>query len=159
MRPILSRNARARTGAPGPALGRGRALAVQAVGTYFAAGAVFNAVRILPDARVALIGFRDESWLPPYRSVLAVLIPVAPAVIAAVVVFEAVVAYHLLRCRRVGGALRWAQAWVLGLIPALGWPYWVPNALSAVAFEGIRRSSVGAPHRCTGGLPSGPGRG
>jgi hypothetical protein len=127
-----------------PMPGRGWVLASRAVGVYFAAGAGFNALAVLPRAREALSGFRDDAWLPPYRLVVGVLVPVAPAVIAGVAGFEGIVAYHLLRGRRVNGALRWAQGWVLGLVPVLAWPYWVPNAASVVAFEVVRRKITGA---------------
>lgn len=31
---------------------------------------------------------------------------------------------------------------MLGLIPALPWPYWTVNAGSAVAFEAVRRGAL-----------------
>ena len=119
-------------------------VASRAVGVYFAAAAGFNALAVLPRAREALSGFRDDAWLPPYRSMVGALVPVAPAVIAGVAGFEVAMAYHLLRGRRVNGALRWAQGWVTGLIPVLGWPYWVPNAASVVVFEVVRRKIAAA---------------
>lgn len=132
-------------GATGPGRGRGvdrgRALATRAVGVYFAGSGALNAGYTLRHAHRVMSWFRDSAWLRPYRAVLGALEPAAPAVVVATVVFEAVVGYHLLRLRRISAALRWAQAWVLGLVPALPWPYWVPNAVSAVAFEAVRRRS------------------
>lgn len=119
----------------------GWALAARAVGVYFAGSAALNAVYTVRHAHRLMSWFRDSAWLPPYRSVLGALEPAAPVVVTATVVFEAVVGYHLLRLHRISPALRWAQAWVLGLVPALPWPYWVPNAASAVAFEAVRRGA------------------
>ncbi|MFI7493761.1 hypothetical protein ACH9D2_03420 [Kocuria sp. M4R2S49] len=55
--------------------------------------------------------------------------------------------HHLLRGRRGSGALRWAQAWVLGLVPVLLRPCRVPNAVSAAVFEAVRRSAAGRARR------------
>ncbi|MCS5479933.1 hypothetical protein NYP18_09725 [Corynebacterium sp. YIM 101645] len=87
----------------------------------------------------------ETSWFPPYRPVLRALEPAAPAVVLSAAAFQAAVAYHLLRRRRVSGTLLCAQAWVLGLIPALPWPYWTVNAVSAAAFETIRRGATRSP--------------
>ncbi|MEX5298335.1 hypothetical protein RCG67_06110 [Kocuria sp. CPCC 205292] len=111
------------------------------MGIYFAGSAALNAVYTVRHSHRLMSWFHDSAWLPPYRSVLGAMEPAAPAVVTATVVFEAVVGCQLLRLRRISGALRWAQAWVLGLVPALPWPYWVPNAVSAVAFEAVRRGA------------------
>lgn len=113
--------------------------ATRAVGVYFAGSAVLNAVHTVRRATDLVAWFRDGAWLPPYRRMLGALVPVARPLVLATAAFEAVVGWHLLRGRRVNGALRWAQAWVLGLCPALPWPYWVPNVLSAPLFELVRR--------------------
>lgn len=123
---------------------RGPMPAIRAVGAYFAGSAVLNAVHTVRIAPRFLAWLRDSAWSPPHRRLLGALEPVAPAVVLGAAAFQAVVGYHLLRGRRVSGALRWAQAWVLGLVPVLPWPYWVPNALSAVAFEAVRRRAVGS---------------
>lgn len=136
------RRTRSRTAAPTTSPGRGWVPATRAVGVYFTGGAVLNTVYTVRIAERLMVWFRDSAWLPPYRRVLAALVPVAPAVVLATAAFEAVVGWHLLRGRRVSGALRWAQAWVLGLCPALPWPYWVPNAVSAVVFEVVRRGAT-----------------
>ncbi|WP_156228946.1 hypothetical protein [Corynebacterium comes] len=101
-----------------------------------------HTVRIAPDF---LQWLRDNTWLPPYRPVLGALVPVAPAVVLGSAAFQAVVGYQLLRGRRVSGSLRWAEAWVLGLIPALPWPYWVVNVVSGGIFEVIRRGVIRHP--------------
>ena len=122
---------------------RGAVRAVRAVGVYFAGCAVLNAVHTVRIAPRFLAWMRDSAWSPPHRRLLIALEPAAPAVVLGAASFQAVVGYHLLRGRRVPGALRWAQAWVLGLVPVLPWPYWVPNVLSAVAFEAVRRRTPG----------------
>jgi hypothetical protein len=129
----------------------GPVLATRAVGVYFAGSALLNAVHTVRIAPRLLAWLRDSAWSPPHRRLLAALEPAAPAVVLGAASFQAVVGYHLLRGRRVPGALRWAQAWVLGLVPVLPWPYWVPNALSAVVFEAVRRADAGSrPTRRTG---------
>lgn len=125
-------------------LRRGPLVATRAVGVYFAGSAALNAVHTVRVAPRLLAWLRESAWSPPHRRLLGALEPVAPAVVLGAAAFQAVVGYHLLRGRRVSGTLRWAQAWVLGLIPALPWPYWVPNALSAVAFEAVRRGAAGS---------------
>lgn len=127
-----------------PTVHGGPLVATRAVGAYFAGSAALNAVHTVRIAPRLLGWLRDSAWSPPHRRLLGVLEPVAPAVVLGAAAFQAVVGYHLLRGRRVPGALRWAQAWVLGLVPVLPWPYWVPNALSAVVFEAVRRRAVEA---------------
>ncbi|MFE7632033.1 hypothetical protein [Kocuria sp. NPDC057446] len=141
----MGRPAHRRTGShavPSPPPHQGAVRAVRAVGVYFAGCAVLNAVHTVRTAPRFLAWLRDSAWSPPHRRLPEALGPAAPAVVLGAACFQAVVGYHLLRGRRVPGALRWAQAWVLGLVPALPWPYWVPNALSAVAFEAVRRRTV-----------------
>lgn len=119
--------------------GRAWAISSQAVGAYFASMAVLNSVHTVRIAPDFFQWMHDNTWFPPYRPLLGALKPVAPAVVLGSAALQAVLGYHLLRGRRIPGALRWAQAWVLGLIPALSWPYWSLNAVSAVVFEIIRR--------------------
>lgn len=124
----------------------GTVLATRAVGVYFAGTAVLNTVHTVRIAPRLLEWFRDSTWSPPHRRLLGALAPAAPAVVLGAAAFQALVAYHLLRGRRVRGALRWGQAWVLALVPVLPWPYWVPNVLSAVFLEVVRRAATaGAP--------------
>jgi hypothetical protein len=127
---------------PSPEPARIWAVAVRAVGVYFAGTAVLNSVYTVRTAPDFLRWLGENTWFPPYRPVLRALEPVAPAVVLTTAGFQATVAYHLLRGRRVAGALRCAQVWVLGLIPALPWPYWTVNAVSAAAFETIRRGAT-----------------
>ncbi|GAB2627535.1 hypothetical protein GCM10009696_36300 [Kocuria himachalensis] len=119
-------------------------MATRAVGVYFAAAAVLNTVHTVRHAPWLMGWFRDNAWVAPYRRLLTTLLPAAPGVVLGTAAFEAVVGYHLLSGRRVSGALRWAQAWVLGLVPALPSPYWVPNAVTAVVFGLIRRGVAGS---------------
>lgn len=111
---------------------RGERLAVVLVGVGFVVAAVVNAVGTLPQARPFLEWCRDAAWLPPYRWVLERLVDVAPAVVVAVVAFQAVLAAMLLARRRVDVALALALAWVVGLIPALAWPHWTVNVVMAI---------------------------
>ncbi|WP_156233003.1 hypothetical protein [Corynebacterium occultum] len=112
------------------------------MGVYFAGTAVVNTVYTVRTAPDFLRWLGDTTWFPPYRPIIRALEPAAPAVVLTAAVFQATVAYHLLRGRRISGALLWAQAWVLGLIPALPWPYWTVNAVSAAAFATIRHGAT-----------------
>lgn len=86
--------------------GRVPEIAPRIIGVGFAAASVFNTAVVLPQSRTILRQYAEGAWLPPYRTVLRTLAPAAPAVIASVVAFEAVVAYHLLRGHQTDGALR-----------------------------------------------------
>lgn len=111
---------------------------VRVLGGYFVGTGVLNMVYTARNARDFLGWMAEHSWFPPYRGVFRALEPIALAVVLGAAAFQAALAYHLLRGHRVSGTLRWAEAWVLGLIPALPWPYWTVNARSAVAFEVVR---------------------
>ena len=134
--------------------------ATRAVGMYFAGSAALNAVHTVRIAPRLLTWLRDSAWLPPCRRLLGVVeagregleVPLRIRHVRTRDVgriaerdlerrLDAGVLQQLLRGRRVSGSLRWAQAWVLGLVPALPWPYWVPNAVSAVVFEVVRRAT------------------
>lgn len=119
--------------------GTGDRLAVVLVGAGFAAAAVGNAVGTLPQAHPFLQWCRDEAWLPPYRWVLERLVDVAPFVVVAVIAFQATLAAMLLARRRVDVALALALLWVVGLIPALAWPYWSVNVVLAVGLGFLQR--------------------
>jgi hypothetical protein len=114
-----------------------------ATGAFFAACAVGNLLGTLPAARPFLEWCRDGAWLPPYRVVLSRLVPAAPGVVAATVVFEAGVAGMLLGPRHHRLGLRLATAWVLGVSPALAWPYWAANVPQAVLYTALARRSAG----------------
>jgi hypothetical protein len=111
----------------------------QAVGTFFAACAMGNAVGTLPHARSFLEWCRDGAWLPSHRAVLTRLVPVAPWVVGATAVFESGVAALLLGPRRHRLGLRLATAWVLGISPAIAWPYWLANVPQAALYAALAR--------------------
>jgi len=58
---------------PGPSLAVRRGTC--ATGAFFATCAVVNALGTLRGARPFLAWCRDGAWLPPYRAVLARLVP------------------------------------------------------------------------------------
>jgi hypothetical protein len=107
------------------------------IGVGFGAAAIFNAVVALPGAPDFLKWSADSAWLLRYRWLLQHLVERAPAVVGATVIFEAAVAAMLITRwhERLGLAL--ATLWVLGLIPALAWPYWLVNVALAVLFGAL----------------------
>lgn len=115
-------------------------IAHAAVGVGFAGAAVGNLIGFLPRAAELLPWFADTAWLPPYEWLLHQLLPVAPLVVTAAAAFEAAVAAMLLTHRRVPLALALAAGWMIGLIPAIGWPYWLVNLVlgSAVGLLVVR---------------------
>lgn len=113
--------------------GRGERAAQLAVGVGFGAAAVGNVVGFLPRASELLPWFAETAWLPPYPWILERLLPVAPAVVGAAAALEAAIAALLLTRRRVPLALGLSTAWLLGLIPAVGWPYWTVNLVAGSA--------------------------
>ena len=82
---------------------------------------------------------RDSAWLPPYRAALGRLLPVAAPVVAATAVFEAGVAGLLLSRRHQKAGLRLATWWVVGLCPAVAYPYWLANVPQAFLYAGPAR--------------------
>jgi hypothetical protein len=102
-------------------------LAHVAVGVGFGCAAVGNLVGFLPRATELLPWFAETAWLPPYPWLLSRLVDIAPAVVSVSAGFEAIIAALLLTRRQVPLALGLATGWVLGLIPAVGWPYWTAN--------------------------------
>jgi hypothetical protein len=129
----------AASSAPSLAVRRG----TRVTGVFFAACAVGNAVGTLPHARPFLEWCRDGAWLPPYRAVLAQLVPVAPWVVGATAAFEAGVAGLLLGSRGHRLGLGLATAWVLGISPALAWPYWLANVPQAALYATLARRAGG----------------
>jgi hypothetical protein len=117
-------------------------VAQAAVGVGFGCAAIGNLVGFLPRAAELLPWFADTAWLPPYAWLLSRLVEIAPAVVAASAGFEAIIAALLLTRRHVPLGLGLATGWVLGLIPAIGWPYWTPNVAlgSLLAVLWIRAS-------------------
>jgi hypothetical protein len=102
-------------------------LAQRLIGGGFLVAAVGNAVGTLPRAEELIGWFRDSAWLPPYPWVLSHLVDAAPVVVGATVLFEAGIGVMLLLRRGEELALGLATAWVVGLIPAVGWPFWLAN--------------------------------
>jgi hypothetical protein len=117
-----------------------------AVGIGFGAAALGNLIGFAPRADELLPWFADTAWLPPYAWLLDHLVEVASTVVTAGAVVEAAIAVMLLSRRRVSLGLGLAAAWMLGLIPAVGWPYWIPNlvlgsALALLCARQRRRAS------------------
>ena len=114
-------------------LPRWERIAHAAVGVGFAGAAVGNLVGFLPRAAELWPWFAHTAWLPPYSWLPHHLLPVGPLVVAAGAAFEAAVAAMLLTHRRVPHALGLAAGWMLGLVPAMGWPYWIVNIVLGAA--------------------------
>jgi hypothetical protein len=131
-----------RAAAPPP---RWERIAHAAVGVGFGAAAVVNVLGFLPRADELLPWFAETAWLPPYGWLLHQLLPAAPLVVGAGAAFEATVAAMLLTQRRVPLALGLAAGWMLGLIPAIGWPYWTTNVVPGilVAVLAVRAARAG----------------
>jgi hypothetical protein len=103
--------------------------------------AAFNALVTVPDARDVFLSFRDTAWLGPYRWLIDDVILAAPTASAAALAgFELAVGGALLAGGRArSAALVAATAFVLGLIPSLGWPYWTANVGLAALQLGLLR--------------------
>jgi hypothetical protein len=102
------------------------------VGAGFAAAAVGNAVSTLPRASWFLQWLADGASVAPYPRLLQHLLERADAVVGATVIFEAAVAAMLITRWHERLALALGTLWVLGLIPALAWPYWLVNVPLAI---------------------------
>jgi hypothetical protein len=107
------------------------------VGAGFAAAAVGNAVSTLPRASWFLQWLADGAWVAPYPRLLQHLLDRADAVVGATVIFEAAVAAMLITRWHERLALALGTLWVLGLIPALAWPYWLVNVPLAILFAAL----------------------
>jgi hypothetical protein len=107
------------------------------VGVGFAAAAVGNAVWTLRQAPSFLQWLADGAWVPPYPWLLQHLVDRAAAVVGATAIFEAAIAAMLMTRWHERLALALATLWVLGLIPALAWPYWLVNAPLAMLFGAL----------------------
>jgi hypothetical protein len=107
------------------------------VGVGFAAAAVGNAVWTLRQASSFLQWLADGAWVPPYPWLVQHLVDRAAVVVGATVIFEAAIAAMLITPRHERLALALATLWVLGLIPALAWPYWLVNAPLAILFGAL----------------------
>lgn len=118
---------------------RSAGTAARGVGLFFATCAIGNAVGTRRRAREFLEWCRDGAWLPPYPTVLDRLVPVAPAVVVATAAAEAGIAGLLLTRRHQATGLDLATAFVLGISPALAWPYWTANVPQAVFYGWLAR--------------------
>ena len=107
------------------------------VGVGFAAAAVGNALGTMRQAPSFLQWLAESAWIPPYPWLLEHLANRPYAVVGATVIFEAAVATMLITRWHERLALALATLWVLGLIPALAWPYWLANVLLAILFEAL----------------------
>ena len=104
------------------------------VGVGFAAAAVGNALGTMRQAPSFLQWLAEGAWIPPYPWLLEHLANRPYAVVGATVIFEAAVATMLITRWHERLALALATLWVLGLIPALAWPYWLADVLLAILF-------------------------
>ena len=107
------------------------------VGIGFAAAAVGNAIGTMRQAPSFLQWLADRAWIPPYPWLLEHLADRPYAVVGATVIFEAAVATMLITRWHDRLALGLATLWVLGLIPALAWPYWLVNVPLAILFGAL----------------------
>jgi hypothetical protein len=107
------------------------------VGVGFAAAAVGNAIGTMRQAPAFLGWLADAAWIPPYPWLLEHLVDRAHAVVGATVIFEAALASMLITRWHERLALALATLWVLGLIPALAWPYWLVNVALAILFGAL----------------------
>jgi hypothetical protein len=107
------------------------------VGVGFAAAAVGNALGTMRQAPSFLQWLAEGAWIPPYPWLLDHLANRPYAVVGATVIFEAVVATMLITRWHERLALGLATLWVLELIPALAWPYWLANVLLAILFGAL----------------------
>ncbi len=117
-----------------------------AVGVGFGCAAIGNLVGFLPRATELLPWFAKTAWLPPYPWLLNRLVEIAPAVVTASAGFEAIIAALLLTRRHIPLALGLATGWVLGLMPAIGWPYWTAN-LALGSLLGLLWARASLPRR------------
>jgi hypothetical protein len=107
------------------------------VGVGFAAAAVGNALGTMRQAPSFLQWLAEGAWIPPYPWLLEHLANRPYAVVGATVIFEAAVATMLITRWHERLALALATLWVLGLIPALAWPYWLADVLLAILFGAL----------------------
>ena len=107
------------------------------VGVGFAAAAVGNALGTMRQAPSFLHWLAESAWIPPYPWLLEHLANRPYAVVGATVIFEAAVATMLITRWHERLALALATLWVLGLIPALAWPYWLADVLLAILFGAL----------------------
>jgi hypothetical protein len=104
------------------------------VGVGFAAAAVGNAIGTIRQAPSFVQWLAEGAWIPPYPWLLQHLVDRPYAVVGATVIFEGALAAMLITRWHERWALALATLWVLGLIPAVAWPYWLVNVPLAILF-------------------------
>jgi hypothetical protein len=104
------------------------------VGVGFAAAAVGNAIGTIRQAPSFVQWLAEGAWIPPYPWLLQHLVDQPYAVVGATVIFEGALAAMLITRWHERWALALATLWVLGLIPAVAWPYWLVNVPLAILF-------------------------
>jgi hypothetical protein len=129
-------------GPPAPTSRQWERAAHTAVGLTFGAAAIGNLIGFLPRAGELLPWFAQTAWFPPYEWLLHRLLPVAALVVVAGAAVEAAIAALVLTRRHVPLGLALATGWLLGLIPAVGWPYWTPNLVAGVGLALLWRRSL-----------------
>jgi hypothetical protein len=107
------------------------------VGVGFAAAAIGNAIGTIRQAPSFLQWLADGAWIPPYPWLLQHLADRPYAVVGATAIFEAVVTAMLITRWHERVALALATLFVLGLIPALAWPYWLVNVPLGMLFGAL----------------------
>jgi hypothetical protein len=107
------------------------------VGVGFTAAAIGNAIGTIRQAPSFLQWLADGAWIPPYPWLLEHLADRPYAVLGATAIFEAVVAAMLITRWHERVALALATLFVLGLIPALAWPYWLVNVPLGMLFGAL----------------------
>ena len=117
-------------------LAKGRVLH-RLVGVGFAAAAIGNAIGTIRQAPSFLQWLADGAWIPPYPWLLQHLADRPYPVVGATAIFEAVVAAMLITRWHERVALALATLFVLGLIPALTWPYWLVNVPLGMLFGAL----------------------
>jgi hypothetical protein len=122
-----------------PTVPRTVRVGARAAGVFFTGCAIGNAVGTLRRATPFLEWCRDGSWLAPYPAVLGRLVPVAPWVVGGTVVAEAGIAALLLGGRHQEAGLWLATAFVVGVSPAIAYPYWTANVPQALLYAGLAR--------------------
>ena len=93
------------------------------IGVFYLSAAVFNLIYTLPRARDPEIfeGYADGAWFGFLETfVRDVLVPNAILLMAAVIVFEAIVGWAILSAdQRVDLGVMFSLAWVIGILPFL----------------------------------------
>ena len=110
------------------------------IGAFYLAAAAFNLTYTLPrtDESGLLEGYADGAWFGFLESVARdILMPNDTLLMAAVVVFEAMVGWAILSSGdRVDRGVALSLAWVVVILPFLAWPYLLTN-LALIVMQGV----------------------